>query len=228
MAVSAFTVANIKPSLNIDNSQRFIFGLEGSPEPLGSLKLDNIFVPVNRVSAQTNFELRNNTLSGFRWIHKTSNSDNIGSLALQSFVNAESNGIDILEVNNDNNVIFYTPVSISSDFDMQSYKITNLGTPIVDTDASTKGYVDTSISDAIGSISTPTITLEGDVTGSGNISSPITTTLTTTLDAVSAPVTDVDLNSYKIINLANGININDAVNLSQIKFCSRTSSIKNW
>ena len=35
--MSAFVVSQIKPSLNIDSSQRFIFGLEGAPEPLGSL-----------------------------------------------------------------------------------------------------------------------------------------------------------------------------------------------
>ncbi|HNQ68372.1 MAG TPA: hypothetical protein PKN32_08330, partial [Bacteroidales bacterium] len=68
MAVSAFTVANIKPSLKVDANQRFIFGLDEFPEPLGSFKLDNIFTPVVGTPSVTNFETRNNTLSGFRWV----------------------------------------------------------------------------------------------------------------------------------------------------------------
>lgn len=105
MAVSAFTVANIKPSLNIDSAQRFIFGLDGFPEPLGAFKLDNIFVPVVGIPAVTNFETRNNTLSGFRWIQTTTNTDTHGSLRLQSFINAQPTGTDILFFNNDNTVV---------------------------------------------------------------------------------------------------------------------------
>lgn len=179
MAVSAFTVANIKPSLKVDANQRFIFGLDEFPEPLGSFKLDNIFTPVVGTPSVTNFETRNNTLSGFRWVHTTNSGDTFGSLKLQSFVNAQSTGTDILLFNVDGTVtfdanVFFNGFSISGDLDMNNYKIINLASPTNNTDAATKQYVD----NAMGS---PFITLTGAVTGSGN--GTVNTVLSSNIDA---------------------------------------------
>lgn len=99
--MSAFVVSNISPSLKIDNDQRFIFGLVGSPEPLGSFKLDNIYTPILGSPSFTNFEIRNQGLSGYRWIHETQQGETYGSFKLQKFLTASPTGIDIMSFNDD-------------------------------------------------------------------------------------------------------------------------------
>lgn len=131
MAVSAFTVANIKPSLNIDSSQRFIFGEIDVPEPLGAFKLDNIFVPVDGMPSRTNLEVRNNMFSGFRWVQITQDGDTHGSYKLQSFVSAEPDGLDILIFADDGSITFAVPptlegVVLSGDLDMGYHAIKGL------------------------------------------------------------------------------------------------------
>lgn len=91
--------------MNIDASQRFIFGLEGSPEPLGSFKLDNIFIPTLGSPSQTNSEMRNEALSGYRWIHETASDETYGSFRLQRFLEASPTGIDIMTFNDDGTFI---------------------------------------------------------------------------------------------------------------------------
>lgn len=104
--MSAFVLSKIFPSMNIDASQRFIFGLEGSPEPLGSFKLDNIFVPILGSPSFTNFEMRNESLSGYRWIHKTQSTETYGSFKLQKFLAASPTGIDVISFNDDGSFVF--------------------------------------------------------------------------------------------------------------------------
>lgn len=87
--------------MDIDASQRFIFGLEGAPEPLGSFKLDNIYVPALGSPSLTNFEMRNNALSGYRWIHETASTDTYGSFKLQKFLMGSTSGIDLMTFNDD-------------------------------------------------------------------------------------------------------------------------------
>jgi hypothetical protein len=60
------------------------------------------------------------------------------------------------------------------------------------------------------------INLFGDISGFGTIGYPIYTTLNLTLDTIKPPQSNVTANSYKITNLANGTDPNDAVNFSQI------------
>ncbi len=105
MGMSAFVLSKIFPSMSIDASQRFIFGLEESPEPLGSFKLDNIFVPVLGTPSLTNFEMRNEALSGYRWIHQTASTETYGSFKLQKFLTASPTGIDIMTFNDDGTFI---------------------------------------------------------------------------------------------------------------------------
>ena len=99
--MSAFVLSKIFPSMSIDASQRFIFGLEGAPEPLGSFKIDNIFVPTMGSPSFTNFEMRNEALSGYRWIHGTASDETYGSFRLQKFLEASPTGIDIMTFNDD-------------------------------------------------------------------------------------------------------------------------------
>lgn len=59
------------------------------------------------------------------------------------------------------------------------------------------------------------ITLTGDVTGSGNISSPIVTELQLTLDQIKKAQDTVDLNNHKMINLISSeVEQLDALNAS--------------
>jgi hypothetical protein len=132
----------IDPGLQIlGPAQRFIFN-----QNLASLQFDNTFVPTVGISAQNNFETRNNTLAGFRWVHTTQSADTFGSLKLQSFINAQTTGTDILRFNQDGTVTFVAPLNIGSlnnDLDMTNHKIINLATPTNNSDATTKSYVDT-------------------------------------------------------------------------------------
>jgi len=187
MAVSAFTVANIKPTLNIDNSQRFVFGAAGAPEPLGSFKFDNIFVPISLAPSQSNHEYRNNTLSGFRWIHTTNSTDTIGSFKLQSFIAGSPTGTDIFLINNAGAINFPAPtsfsnLSISSDLNMNGHKIVNLLDPTNPQDGATKAYVNSIVG-------TGNLTLSGAVTGTGPLLSPVATVLSSNIITQSAKQT---------------------------------------
>lgn len=176
--MSAFVVSNIAADLKMQtNDQRFIFGNNALPEPLASFKIDNIFTSVVGTPSITNFETRNKDLSGFRWIHTTNAGDTFGSYKLQSFINAQSTGTDILLFNQDGTIVFTSPVTlpgfaVSGDFNMNSYKITNLADPINDQDAATKAFVESIVSGG-------TITLSGAISASGNVGTDIVTTLNT-------------------------------------------------
>lgn len=92
MAMSSITVAGITPDLSILGSyQNFIYTNNTS-----SLKLTNNFIPTISIPSVTNFETRNNNLSGFRWEHTTLSTDTFGTLKLQSFINASPTGSDII------------------------------------------------------------------------------------------------------------------------------------
>jgi hypothetical protein len=112
MATSSLTVKGLVPSLLVlGNYQRFIFD---KSDPVVSFQLDDMFIPTAEISSQKNSETRNYMLSGFRWVHTTNNTDTIGSYKLQSFVNAESTGIDIMSFNQDGTVNFLAPVTFSA------------------------------------------------------------------------------------------------------------------
>lgn len=224
--MSAFVVSNIATDLKmLSNDQRFIFGNNALPEPLGAFKIDNIFTPVSGNPSVNDIETRNNTFSGFRWRHTTNTGDTSGSLKLQSFVNAESTGNDILTFNQDGSVLFNTFVSFSGfnldgNLDLNGNKAVNSADPTNPTDLVNKRFVE----DLISSITAPTITLTGAITGTG--SSTINTTLTPIntsqisdfnssvsafrLDEFALPTSNINLNNNKIVNLTNPTNPNEA------------------
>lgn len=103
---SSLTVSGITPDLSILGAyQEFIYNQNSS-----AFRLHNTFVPTSEIASETNFEFRNRALSGFRWVHGTLDTDTIGELKLQSFINASPTGIDILSFNNDGSITFLAPV----------------------------------------------------------------------------------------------------------------------
>jgi len=164
MAMSVITVAGINPILNILGVTQQL----NYTQQLSALQITNSFIPSVGLPSQFNEEYRNNLLSGFRWTHLTTDTDTHGSLTLQSFVNAQSSGVDMLSFTESNNIEFILPVVISSDLDMNGNKITNLATPTLGTDAVTKDYADSATSGLV--------TLVSDITGSGNVGTNIITT----------------------------------------------------
>lgn len=108
--MSSITVAGITPTLSILGSfQEFIYDQNSS-----AFRLYNNFIPTEDIVSQTNFEYRNNTLSGFRWAHSTTDTDTIGQLKLQSFVSASSTGTDIISFNDDGSTTFSGYVTFPS------------------------------------------------------------------------------------------------------------------
>lgn len=164
MPMSVITVAGINPILNIlGANQHFNYTQE-----LSAFQINNSFIPAIGLPSQFNMEYRNNLLSGFRWIHLTNSTDTHGSLTLQSFVNAQSSGIDLMTFTENGDINIDATVVISSDLDLGNNKIINLATPANAADAVTKAYAD--------SLTAGIVTLIGDITGSGNVGTNITTT----------------------------------------------------
>ena len=214
--MSAFVVSNIATDLKmLSNDQRFIFGNNALPEPLGAFKIDNIFTPVSGNPSVNDIETRNNTFSGFRWRHTTNTGDTSGSLKLQSFVNAESTGNDILTFNQDGSVLFNTFVSFSGfnldgKLDLNGNKAVNSADPTNPTDLVNKRFVE----DLISSITAPTITLTGAITGTG--SSTINTTLT--------PINTSQISDFN--SAVNGLISSATITSSQISdFAAAVNSI---
>jgi len=97
----------------------------------------------------------------------------------------------------------------TANINLNNNKIINLATPVLATDAATKSFVESSVSSGISGVPTA-VTLTGDVTGSGNTGSSITTTLNKRLDQINAPISSVSLNFQKLTNLATPVLSTDA------------------
>lgn len=108
MPMSTITVAGINPGLNIlGATQQFNYD-----QPLSAFQITNSFIPGVGLPSQFNQEFRNNLFSGFRLIHLTTNTDTYGSLTLQSFVNAQSTGSDIIEFDSAG-INLFTPLNLT-------------------------------------------------------------------------------------------------------------------
>ncbi len=148
MPMSTITVAGINPGLNVlGNAQQFNY-----TQPLSLLQLTNSFVPTISVPSQFNQEVRNNAFSGFRWVHLTTSADTHGSLTLQSFVNAQSTGVDLITFSESGTINI--AALFGANVNMNNYKIINLLDPTFAQDGATKNYVDTKTASAVGVVGT--------------------------------------------------------------------------
>lgn len=177
--------------MSIDASQRFIFGLEGSPEPLGSFKLDNIYVPALGSPSFTNVEIRNNALSGYRWIHETTSTETYGSFRLQKFLSGSPTGVDLITFND--NGTFSFPGTTDAKYILQT---ANANLPNAQ---------------VLGSLATGLLK-NTTTTGVLSIAIPGTdyATLANRLDQFAIPTADLNLNSQRITNLLDPLNNQDA------------------
>lgn len=219
MPMSTITVAGISPTLKVwGNTQQFNFNQNTS-----CLQLTNSFVPSISIPSITNQEVRNYSFSGYRWIHTTLNTDTTGTLKLQSFVNALTTGTDLVSFNEDGTInlsapITITSLSLGSNLDMNSNRITDMDDPIDPQDGATQNFVTTTVNAG-------TITLTGAVTGTGNVNGTVSTTLTPitvseisdfttavtafTLDDFAPPAADIDFNTQRATNAADPVDPQD-------------------
>lgn len=107
---------NIDPEMQIlGSTQQFIFN-----QNLNQFQFNNTFVPTSLVPSQNLFELRNNGLSGFRFRHETAFGDTHGALKIQSFVNGQTTGTDLMTFNQNGTINFNASISsILSPFRIQ-------------------------------------------------------------------------------------------------------------
>jgi len=99
---------NIDPEMQIlGPTQQFIFN-----QNLNQFQFDNTFVPTSLVPSQNLFELRNSGLSGFRFRHETTFGDTHGALKIQSFLNGQTTGTDLITFKQDGTIDFVAPIEI--------------------------------------------------------------------------------------------------------------------
>lgn len=206
-STTKFTAGAIVPSLDVwGRYQRFNFS---ATNPHVKLQAFSKFVPTANNTSTINIESRNFNYAGFRWHHLTQSTDTnkYGSFHFQSFI-SDGTGTDIFSFDGTNFNI-YVPTFLTQPLDMGGNLIRNSSTPLLSTDLATKGYVD-------GMISGGSITLTGNVTGSGTVGTPFATTIVSTLDQIPDPVAAVTMNNQKLTGLANGTVSTDGVNLGQM------------
>jgi len=221
--MAGIIIQGITPNLKIQGaSQAFKFGWDTLPPPIGSLSLENAYIPSISSNSFTNFNFKNNTLSGFRLLHETSTTDTIGQLKLQSFIGDSPTGTDILTFGNDGSINFISPLVISADLNMNGFKITDLATPVLPTDGVNKAYADSLVSGG-------TVTLIGAVTGSGSVGSNITTTLNSFDSEIALPFGQLNLNWNNTLNSDPFVFNNSLTNTSAFikQYIYRISSTTN-
>ena len=112
----------------------------------------------------------------------------------------------------------------TGDVSFQGFKLINLGTPIVATDGATKGYVDT----AIGNVPLASLTLQGDVTGSGPLNAPVITTFTKTLNQITN-AGNIDIANFLLNNVLDPLSPQDVATKNYVDTKTwLTSQITNF
>lgn len=93
---------NIDPQLQVLGAlQQINFS---NIQNLTQFQINNTFVPTSLVPSQNLFELRNSGLSGFRFRHETAFGDTHGTLKIQSFLNGQTTGTDLMTFNQDGTI----------------------------------------------------------------------------------------------------------------------------
>lgn len=203
-----FTAGAIVPALEVwGGYQRFEFD-----DHFVKLQAYNKFIPFGGNSSVTSIESINNNLAGFRFRHVTdpTSFNNYGTFSLNFFNNAaDTTGTNIF-IYELGDFHFAEAVSMLQNLTMMGNRIINVAAGIAGTDAVNVDQMNAAV--ATGG----SVTLTGDVTGTGTAGTPFATTLTLRLNEILVPNGDVSLNSKKINSLANGTLSSDGVNLGQM------------
>lgn len=198
---SKFTAATTVPNQESwGNYQRFNFS---DTFPHVKLQAYSQFVPTPINTSTINIETRNSRYAGFRFqqLSQSSDANQFGSFYFQSFI-GDDVGVNIFGFDGTNFDI-YVPIDVNSN------KISNLLPGVAGTDA-------VNLNQLSAVVAAGTITLTGNVTGSGVLNTPFATTLALRLNQITAPNASVSMSSQKLTSLANGTVSADAVNLGQM------------
>lgn len=202
-----FTAGAIVPDLQVwGGYQRFEFN-----DHFVKLQAYNKFVPFGGNSSVTSIESLNNNLAGFRFRHVTSptSPNNYGTFSLNRFDNAaDTTGTEIF-LYDTGNLYLRNLVFMQENLSMGGKKIVSVATPVAGTDAANKDYVDSMSGGG-------TVTLTGNVTGSGPVGTPFATTIVSTLDQIPTPTAAVAMGGFKLTGLGTGTLGTDGVNLTQM------------
>lgn len=110
MVMSNITLPGIQADMTVIGAyQRFT-----NTNVSAAFQLDSSFVPTSMLTPLTNLELRNNTLSGYRFRQTTTDTDTIGSLILQSFTAASTTGTTIFTISNAGAFTINVPVTLAA------------------------------------------------------------------------------------------------------------------
>jgi ribosomal protein L31 len=208
-STSKFTAAATVPNQESwGHYQRFNFA---DTFPHIKLQAYSQFVPTAGNTSTINIETRNSRYAGFRFQQLSQSTDlnQFGDFYFQSFV-SDGDGTNIFGFVADA-LKFYYPLS------MEGYKITNLATPTNASDAANKSYVD--------GLGVGTVTLTGNVTGSGTVGTPFATTIVSTLNNIPVATGAVNINSQNITSVGN-LGIGVASPNNGIEFAGITGDCK--
>jgi hypothetical protein len=143
---------SLTPNLNVDGSiQRINFNNKGLLNSnLADLGIYNAFVPLLNVPSISYFSFLNNSLSGFKFNHTTTNEQTIGNLSLIS-INGVSTPIELFNFDEQSDSFNFlkkvnlAEIGLNGDLSLNSNKIIDLGDPFLLNDATNKGYVDNTL-----------------------------------------------------------------------------------
>jgi hypothetical protein len=200
-STSRFTASGTVPSQEVlGHYHRFKFT---NIYPKVKLQAYSQFSPTAVNDSTINIETRNVRYSGFRFqqLSKSTDTNQFGAFYLQSFI-FDGDGVNIFETDG-------TKFTIYLPLDVNNNVISNVSAGIAGTDAVNLNQLNAAIISG-------TVTLTGNVTGSGVVGTPFATTIASTLDQIPDPIAAVTMNSQKITGLANGTVSTDAVNLGQM------------
>lgn len=198
MDIIQFTAAHLNPQIGVEGSSQ---SLSFYPD-YSFFRIETKHTPTQNVPSLLAFEFRNNFLNGYRITHKTNTQNNLGSIGLSFFQSANPYGTEIINIS-DSAIMFNIAAQGIN--------------PQNNADFTTKIYVDNQIN------SVPKrVTIQGDVIGSGLISQPINTTFNKTLNQI-ANAGDININNYKLVNVASPDTGTDSANKNYVDTKTWTS-----